>query len=126
MSNGDLPAELVQAVRNIDSLGGPVARHLVRLLICVSLTLAGAAGPLVAQSGTLHGTVADSGGGTLPNATVTVEGTGLRTVTGSTGEYQITGVSPGPHTVHVRLIGYRAASAAVTVRATEVTRLDFA
>jgi iron complex outermembrane recepter protein len=122
-----VPAEFVQAVRNIDSLGGPVARHLVRLLICASLALPSVAGPLLAQSGTLHGTVTDSSsGGTLPNASVTVEGTGLRTVTGGTGEYQITGVPPGPHTVHVRLIGYRAASAAVTTRPTEVTRLDFA
>ena len=89
-------------------------RHLVRLLICASLPLVGVTGPLIAQSGTLLGTVSDSNGGTLPSAAVTVEGTGLRAVTGGTGEYQITGVPPGPHTVHVRLIGYRAARAAVT------------
>jgi iron complex outermembrane receptor protein len=89
------------------------------------MTLAGAAGPLAAQAGTLHGTIADSTGGALASASVTVEGTGLAAVSGGTGEYKITGVPAGPHTVYVRLIGYRAARSAVTVRAADVTRLDF-
>ncbi|HEX3235162.1 MAG TPA: carboxypeptidase regulatory-like domain-containing protein, partial [Gemmatimonadales bacterium] len=85
-------------------------RDLVRLLIGIvmCMTLAGAAGPLAAQAGTLHGTIADSTGGALASASVTVEGTGLAAVSGGTGEYKITGVPAGPHTVYVRLIGYRA------------------
>ena len=40
---------------------------------------------LAAQAGTLQGSVSDSGGTTLPNASVTVEGTGLRATTGANG-----------------------------------------
>jgi iron complex outermembrane receptor protein len=85
-----------------------------------------AALPLAAQSGTLQGTVSDSGGAPLPYASVTVEGTGARTTTGTTGEYQLRGVPVGTHTVRVRLIGYQSATARVTITANEVTRQDFA
>jgi iron complex outermembrane receptor protein len=84
-----------------------------------------AAAPLAAQ-GIVRGTVADSSGSPLPNASVTVEGTGLRASSGNQGEYEIRGVPAGPRTVRVRLIGYQAASAPVTIAATGVTRQDFA
>ena len=58
--------------------------RLVRLF-AVLLTVLIAAAPLAAQSGTLQGTVTDSAGTTLPNAAVTVEGTGLRATTGAIG-----------------------------------------
>jgi iron complex outermembrane recepter protein len=81
--------------------------------------------PLAAQNGTLQGTVSDSAGTTLPNATVSVEGTGLRGATGATGGYEIRGVPAGRYTVRVRLIGYQAGSAPVTIVAGEVAKLDF-
>jgi iron complex outermembrane recepter protein len=97
----------------------------VRLLACV-LTLLLAAAPLAAQSGSLQGTVSDSSGTPLPNAAVTVEGTGLRTSTGSSGQYQLRGVPAGTHTVRARLIGFQAGSAEVTIVANDVARRDFA
>ena len=102
-----------------------MARQLVRLLICASLALAGAAGPLVAQAGSLRGTVTDSSGAPLANASVTVEGTGLRASTGATGGYEVRGVPPGSHTVRVRLIGYQFASVSVAVPPNDVARQDF-
>ena len=99
--------------------------HLVRLVACASLILVAAAGPLAAQAGVLQGTVSDSAGGLLANASVTVEGTGLRATTGANGGYEVRGVPAGTHTVRVRLIGFQAASAAVTVAGGDVVAQDF-
>ena len=96
---------------------------LVRLLAGMMLTLA--APPLAAQSGTIRGSVVDSGGAALSNAAITVEGTGLRTTTGTGGGYEIRGVPPGTHTVRVRSIGYQAGTAQVTVAGGDVIEQDF-
>ena len=93
----------------------------VRLLLLLLLACV-VAPPLAAQAGTLEGTVSDSSGTTLPNATVTVEGTGLRASTGATGGYAVRGVPAGTYTVRVHLIGYQAAAAAVAIAAGGVTR----
>ncbi|MDQ3427809.1 MAG: carboxypeptidase-like regulatory domain-containing protein, partial [Gemmatimonadota bacterium] len=68
-------------------------RPLVRMLAGLVLTLAAA--PLAAQSGTIRGSVVDSGGTALSNAAITVEGTGLRTTTGADGGYEVRGVPAG-------------------------------
>jgi len=97
--------------------------RLVRLAFCLLLTCLLAA-PLAAQAGVLEGTVSDSTGATLPNATVSVEGTGLRASTGASGGYTIRGVPAGTYTVRVHLIGFQAAAASVTIAAGGVTRHD--
>jgi iron complex outermembrane receptor protein len=101
-----------------------VLQRPVRLLVCLLLVLL-AASPLAAQSGTLQGTVSDSSGATLPNASVSVEGTGLRVTTRANGGYEVRGIPAGTYTVRVRLIGYRAATARVAVPAGDVVRKDF-
>jgi iron complex outermembrane receptor protein len=78
----------------------------------------------VAQSGSIRGTVADSAGNGLANASVSVEGTGLRTTTGSTGEYEVRGISPGTYTLRVRLVGYQPGASQVTVVANDAVRAD--
>jgi iron complex outermembrane receptor protein len=100
-----------------------VTRHFVRTVAC-GLVFACTAMPLAAQ-GTIQGTVADSGGTALPNASVTVDGTELRTTSGNQGEYEIRGVPAGRRIVRVRLIGYQAASAVVTVAAGADARQNF-
>jgi iron complex outermembrane receptor protein len=102
-----------------------VLERQVRIVACFLSALLAAA-PLAAQSGTLEGTVADSAGSPLLNASVTVEGTGARTTTGASGTYQLRGVPAGTHTTRVRLIGYQAATAAVTIAGGDVVRHDFA
>src|SRR5262245_8702816 len=99
-------------------------RGIVRMFLGLTLTAAAAA-PLAAQAGTIRGTISDSVGAGLANAAVTVEGTTLRAVSRTGGSYEIHGVPAGPHTVRVRLIGYRAQSEVVTVTATDVTTQDF-
>jgi iron complex outermembrane recepter protein len=101
-----------------------VIRHIVRTM-AVALGLGCLATPLMAQAGTLRGTVVDSSGSPLSNASITVDGTGLRTTSGNRGDYEIRGVPDGQRTVRARLIGYQAASAPVTVTAGDEARLDF-
>jgi len=97
----------------------------VRMLAYILSALL-AATPLAAQSGTLQGSVKDSSGAPLSNASVIVEGTGLRASTGNTGQYELRNVPAGPHTVRARLIGYQAGSAQVTIPAHDVARQNFA
>jgi iron complex outermembrane receptor protein len=81
--------------------------------------------PLMAQAGTIRGTVSDSSGSGLANAAVIVDGTTLRATSGATGGYEIRGAPAGTHTVRVRLIGYRSAEAEVTVPAGDAVTQDF-
>ena len=81
--------------------------------------------PLMAQAGTIRGTVSDSSGSGLANAAVVVDGTTLRATSGATGGYEIRGAPAGTHTVRVRLIGYRSAEAEVTVPAGDAVTQDF-
>ena len=70
-----------------------------------------------AQSGTtrtgLSGTVADSGGGILPGATVEVKDnrTGVKTtvLTNSTGTFDIPALDAGTYTITVSLNGFKSA-----------------
>jgi iron complex outermembrane receptor protein len=101
-----------------------VIRHIVRTM-AYALVMVCTTAPLAAQAGTIRGNVADSSRTPLPNASITVEGTELRATSGGRGEYEIRGVPAGRRTVRARLIGYRAASAPVTVVANDATRLDF-
>jgi iron complex outermembrane recepter protein len=101
-----------------------VLRHVVRTM-AYALAIGCMATPLAAQVGTIRGTVADSGGSPLPNASITVEGTALRALSGIQGDYELRGVPAGSQRVRVRLIGYQAATALARVVAGEATRQDF-
>ena len=100
-------------------------RRLVRLLTHTLVVYCGAT-PLMAQNGTIRGAVADSTGNSLPNASITVDGTELRATSSGSGEYEIRGVPAGRRTVRARLIAYEAATAAVEVPAGGEVRHDFA
>jgi iron complex outermembrane receptor protein len=100
-----------------------VKRHLVRA-VAWGMVLAGTASPLAAQ-GTIRGAVTDSSGTALPNASITVEGTGLRATSRGQGEYEIRGVPAGARTVRVRLIGFQSAAAPVVVVGGDEVRRDF-
>jgi iron complex outermembrane recepter protein len=100
-----------------------VIRHLVRT-VAYGLGIACMAAPLAAQ-GTVRGTVADSSGTPLPNASISIDGTSLRASSGSQGDYEIRGVPSGTRTVRARLIGYQAVSAQVRVTDTDEARQNF-
>jgi iron complex outermembrane recepter protein len=96
----------------------PVVRKVVGLVLLLPAALA-------AQTGSIRGSVADSSGSPLANASVMVEGTNVRTTSGSQGDYELRGVPAGRQTVRARLIGYQSTSAPVTVVAGDATRHDF-
>lgn len=94
-------------------------------LSCTLLLVAAAPTSALAQSGTLQGSVTDSTGAPLGQATVTVDRASARAVTNDRGEYTIINVAAGTHTLRVRRLGYDAAPATVTVVAGQTTRQNF-
>ena len=96
----------------------------LRVIAGALLFISVGAGSIAAQTGTITGTVSDNSGSPLANATVSVEGTGLRATTGGGGNYEIRSVPSGTHTLRVRLIGYESATQRVTVEAGGAARQD--
>ena len=97
---------------------------------CVALTLAIAIGPRAADAqttGTVTGTVtrADGGAG-LTGVSVTVQGTGQTTVSGSQGRYTLRNVPPVQRTIVFRWLGYRPTELPVTVEPGGTATLDAA
>jgi len=88
-----------------------------RLPAAIPAALALLLGPaaLTAQGGTVRGRVADSLGGPVGRATVSLEGTALRAVTTERGEYALRGVPAGTWTLRVRALGYASRAMSVTV-----------
>ncbi len=94
----------------------------ITVLLLSALTPALAA----AQNGVIRGRVADSTGTPLAHAAVGIEGRLLRAITGDSGAYELRGVPGGTWTLTARALGYRPASARVTVPAGGAARQDFA
>jgi TonB-linked SusC/RagA family outer membrane protein len=79
-----------------------------------------------AQTATVRGTVTDSStGSAIVGAEVEAVGTGVRTVTRSTGEYTLAGIPAGSLTLRVRLIGFASIQRSVTTRSGETLVADF-
>ena len=100
-------------------------RHVVRAMAHALVLGCAATSLVVAQTGTVRGTVSDSSGSPLANASLTIEGTDLRATSGSGGEYEITKVPAGRRTLRIRLIGYQAGAASIQVAEGSQTRQDF-
>lgn len=81
---------------------------------------------VMAQTGTIEGTVTDgTTGDPLPGANVVVAGTNFGTATNANGNYQIDGIDPGTYTVQASFVGYEeAAEQNVEVEAGETTVVD--
>jgi hypothetical protein len=99
------------------------------ILVCFSLLLAPSLFSQSATTGALTGTVKDSSGAVVPNATVTVTSTATgqvrTTVTGSNGSYTIGLLPPGDYQVKFQASGFTVASlSSVTVNVTETPVLD--
>jgi hypothetical protein len=76
-------------------------------------------------SGTVQGTVLDSAGRKVDQATVTIMGTALRAMTDSAGRYVIGRVPVGTIELKVRRVGFWADSMKLTVTDTIPARADF-
>ena len=92
----------------------------------LALTLApGAAAQDAAQAGTVAGRVTDERGAGISGAQVFLVRPAIGTQTGSDGNYRLTGVPAGTHSLGVRMLGFRPDSASVTVDAGGTASQDF-
>ena len=99
-----------------------VSRRRVAML-CAIAALAGVlSGRLSAQeqdstssTGGVAGVVRDSGGARLAGADLTLAGLTVRATSDTAGRFRLAGVPVGAGTLHVRRLGYRAASVRITV-----------
>jgi hypothetical protein len=79
-----------------------------------------------AERGIIEGVVADSSNGApIPNATVYIQGSNLRTTSDSQGRYRIENVPAGTQIVHAQASGYETQSKSVEVRANISITVDF-
>ena len=78
-----------------------------------------------AAQGTLRGSVETEAGAALPGAQVVFPDLGLAGTVGPGGAYEITGIPAGTHQVEASSLGYRTASAEVTIASGETLALDF-
>lgn len=93
-------------------------------LIAVLGLVAGGAGTVAAQSGSIQGRVADSTGAVIVGALLTVDGTGVRTTSTARGRYSLGGVPAGARRVRVRALGFAPESLDVTVTPDRVSEVD--
>jgi TonB-dependent starch-binding outer membrane protein SusC len=74
---------------------------------------------------TVAGTVTDAATGSpLADVRVSIAGTNLQSSTDLRGAYRITGATPGPITLQLRRIGYKATEVQLSLSAGETTRRD--
>ena len=107
-------------------------RLLISWLLCLSFAIgAGSSTWLLAQSelATLTGTVADSSGGVIANADVTVknQGTNISSTgrSNENGRYVVPSLKPGLYTVAVSAPGFKKyVNSAVTLQVNQTARLD--
>jgi TonB-linked SusC/RagA family outer membrane protein len=93
----------------------------------LSALFAASAAPMAAQStGTIRGTVVSAGAlRPLSGAQVSVSGTGLGTLTNSSGQFIIVGVPAGEHAVRVQMIGFGTEQETIRVSAGETATARF-
>jgi iron complex outermembrane recepter protein len=84
-------------------------------LLFVGLLLLGSPSAAEAQTGTVSGQVVTQDGTRLGGVQVLVVGTGRGAATDPLGQFRITGVPAGSHTLRVRLLGYETAEVTVEV-----------
>ena len=82
---------------------------------------------LTLKTGTIEGTVRETGigGGPLAGAIVTIQGTTLRTLTDRSGRYQLANVPVGPARLNVNYVGFATGIRVVEVKAGQLITADF-
>lgn len=95
--------------------------------LCFIILLLGSCPSLVLAQGTIQGTVRDAQADeTLPGVQVFIPELSMGAVTDIDGNYEITGVPAGTHTMEARFVGFRTATQDVTVTSGETVTVDFA
>src|SRR5215469_16414957 len=79
---------------------------------------------LSAQTGSIAGTVKDSAGAVLPGASVKLDSVTSSFISDSQGQFTITGVRSGEHTLVVNYVGFSATTANVNVSSGQVAHVN--
>jgi hypothetical protein len=85
------------------------------VLTCTLLLIPAA--PAQTGKGTIAGRVADSSGGALIGAQITIESKGLSVVSDAQGQFFINNLEPGSYTVNVAYVGFKTFTQTVSVSA---------
>ena len=98
-------------------------RRLHSLLLACVLLATGT--PLLAQTGTVRGSVADAAGRPVPSARVSVVGTSLASESRTDGTFELRAVPAGVRTLRAQRIGFHVGTQPVNVAAGEVRSVRF-
>ena len=91
---------------------GGIVRIVRQLFVTAYITVGASTLSALAQPpqvGRIHGRVVDQAGLPIPNALVTIAGTGLRTLTAVSGRYAFDSVPVGTVGVRAQFVGYKTA-----------------
>jgi hypothetical protein len=105
-------------------------RHLFPVLLAL-LAVSGSMFGQAGATGTILGTVTDSGGALVPNAKITVTNTATKvasqTMSNNAGDYNVPALNPGTYTVIAEATGFqKAAVSSFTLTVNQHARVDFA
>jgi len=107
---------------SISRAAGRIALPLLAAAVLIGTVQA----PLVAQTGTVTGTVRSATNGQpIPGAQVAIPELNIGVLANNVGRYLLPNVSAGTHTVQVQYIGYTTSTAEVTVTAGDAAIQDF-
>ena len=98
---------------------------LLRLLVTLVTAVCVATPALAQQRGTISGTVTSEGNQPLVGASIIINGTALRSVTGQGGEFRIANVPAGTAEVTASILGYAPRTQRVTVAAGGTATANF-
>lgn len=118
------PGTLVRKART--GAFGVVPRTFLTLAVTALFVAWGGLDAAAQQTGNVTGSVTKaSNGQPVVGAQVTIEGTGLGTLSNNSGRFVILNVPTGEHTVHVQFVGWGSQDQTVQVGAGESVTVDF-
>lgn len=96
-----------------------------RILLIVILAIQCQCFTLLAQGGTLNGTIKDkSSGEQLIGATILLSGTNLGSISDINGVYSLTGIEPGEHQFDISYLGYANKQETITILADQAVTFN--
>ena len=98
---------------------------LLRAFVTLAFVLFAVPAILLAQNGTIGGTVTDINGQGLQGATVSIPAASVGTLSAANGGFTVTNVPAGTHVLEAQLIGYGPATQVVTVAAGQTVTVNF-
>jgi len=115
----------MQQEKSMNMFSSSLLYRTASLLFTVFLLLVYNYAALAQSSGSVSGRVADPNGAALPGAQITIPSLGLRTSSNAQGEFTLSAVPAGTHTIQVNYLSYQPQSLSVTLSAGQRSTLNF-